>query len=216
MKKIAITALILFLLAGAAQAAERTPLRVARLPLVIRSYMQPDAKTIERLETKIDRALHVPLNDVLNAVEFLPEGECEEAFADVFAELKKNKRKAKLKEAMQPLAEQLNADIVVCPVLTDFDERIYMGGWDMGLRIDSNAGVEIAGYDKRTGETFDKSRYRHYHDDYGTRGMAAYLAEECMDRAIDDAKLRTIFGSMKEFVAAEETKNNEGDTNHDG
>ena len=71
-----ITMLMLLLLAVPALAAGRQPQRIAQFPLVIESWQQPDASVQDQLETKIDRALHVPLNETLKAVEFIPEKDC--------------------------------------------------------------------------------------------------------------------------------------------
>ena len=61
--------LFLLVLSATAGAQERTPLRVARLPLAVESSSMPSRQVLDRLERQIDRSLHVPLNGVLKAVE---------------------------------------------------------------------------------------------------------------------------------------------------
>ncbi len=181
-----LTVFLLLLASAAAMAADRIPLRVARLPLLIQSYQMPDADTIDMLETKLDRALHIPLNNTLHAVEYLPARECELALADIMDDLQKTNRKSKLKDAMKSLAEKLQADLVVCPVLTDYEQYTYSSwNWNRSLILVSSATVRIAGYEKAADHVFDKEYDRFYRDEYSPRGTAAVLAAEAMDRAIE-------------------------------
>ena len=200
-----LTAFLLFVLATTTTAA---PLKIARLPLILGGFMQPDTKTVDILETKLDRALHVPLNSVLNIVEFLPEGECETALEEIMDERRREtgKRRIKIKDVMRPLAEKLDADIVICPALTAYDEQIYPSfSPSHGMIVYANASVEISGYDKRTGKPFFKGSSRHSHDEYGARTNVAYLAAQCMDSAIEEANLREIIPSAKELIAEKNT-----------
>ena len=64
--------LFLCILSVQAWAAERIPLRVAQFPLLVQSYMTPAQEVQDRLETLVDRSLHVPLNGTLNAVYYIP------------------------------------------------------------------------------------------------------------------------------------------------
>ena len=49
----------------------RTPLRLARVPLIVESPYAPQ-EAGELIEDRLDFALHVPLNGTLHAVEELP------------------------------------------------------------------------------------------------------------------------------------------------
>ncbi len=193
MKRFLLLCLTVFLLlpaSSAALAADRVPLRVARLPLLIQSYQMPDADTLDMLETKLDRALHIPLNDTLHAMEYLPARECELALADVMDELQKTNRRPKLKDAMKPLAEKLQADLVVCPVVTDYEQYTYSSwNWNHSLILVSSAAVEIAGYEKSTDQVFDKEHSKFFRNEYSSWGTAAALAAEAMDRAIEQTAI---------------------------
>ncbi len=126
----ALLSLFLCLISSVAFAATNEPpkpLRLARVPLVVRAY-SADAEVEDIIENRLDLALHVPLNDTMHYVEEIPQSEVESALNDVLADLKTKHRRVKMKDAMQPLAEKLDADLVVCPVLTTYYEYIYYGG----------------------------------------------------------------------------------------
>ena len=214
LKKFVAVLLLLAMLMGCCSAEEKKPIRVARLPLMIKSYFTPDDKTMDNLETKIDRAIHVPFADILDSVIYLPEGECESKLEAIVAEQRKTARKGrvKMKDVVKPLAKELDADIVICPVLTAYEERMYMSfRWDRGAILYASAGVRITGYDRKTDKVFDKERYRHYHDEYSVAGEARALALECMDGAIEDTELRTRIPSMKEWLAQQNKDNGRND-----
>ena len=141
-------------------------LRLARVPLIVRSsYADDEVENL--LEDRLDRALHVPLNDTMHYVEELPASDVEAALDEVLADLKKEKRRVRMKDAMQLLAEKLDADLVVCPVLTDYREIIFYGGggwdWDSvadSMILESRVGLELDGYDRTTQENFSEATSR--------------------------------------------------------
>ena len=179
-------------------AAERVPLRVARLPLMVQSWQVPDRDTMKDLETKVDRALHVPLNGTLHAVEYLPAAECERALENVMTELRGANRKAKLKDAMKPLAEMLRADLVVCPVLRSYSQYTTLSwSWNHGPILHSTASVELAGYERATDQVFDKKFSKSFTDESSAWGSASALAKDCMDHVIEEAGLRERISKWK-------------------
>jgi len=181
-----------------AMAADRVPLRVARVPIVLQGGRIPEDETIDALETRLDRALHVPLNQTLHAVEYLPEAECERVLRAVWEERKKTNGRASLEEVMQIWAETLEADIAVCPVLTEYDEYSYFGwSWRRGTFLSSRARIVLYGYDRSSGKPFQKSWGRNYHGESSTQGSASVLALECMDKVIADAGLREMISRWK-------------------
>ena len=186
----ALLSLFLCLLSSVAFAATNEPpkpLRLARVPLVIRAY-SADAEVEDIIENRLDLALHVPLNDTMHYVEEIPQSEVEAALNDVLADLKTKHRRVKMKDAMQPLAEKLDADLVVCPVLTTYYEYIYYGGggwsWDShdSMILDSGASVELDGYDRIAQENFSQSASRYYHED--PTGRACMLAKDALETLI--------------------------------
>lgn len=184
-----LTALLMFVLlvAGTVEAGSRTPLRVAQYPLLIQSRMLPSQAVQDDLGRLIDRSLHVPLNGTLQAVEYIPERECLAAMEEVKAEAK---GKYKLKDLMRPLAEKLQADLVVVPILTGYEQYQTMSWHRWGHYIvHSYAAVQITGYDKSKDEVFNKGASRQFNDEYSTQGDVSTMAHEVMDEALRSAKV---------------------------
>ena len=170
-----------------AAAAERVPLKIAVLPFAIHSHWVDDS-TIDSLESRLEREFHVPLNGTLHAVEYIGESESTAALDKVMATLRQTKRKVKLKEAMQPLAEELGADIVICPSVSQFYEYTSMA-WE-GLVLHSCASLELIGYERFTGQPFAKRATRRYNDTLSTWGQASYLAKDCLESMLAELSLK--------------------------
>lgn len=215
----ALLSLFLCLLSSVAFAATNEPpkpLRLARVPLVIRAY-SADAEVEDIIENRLDLALHVPLNDTMHYVEEIPQSEVEAALNDVLADLKTKHRRVTMKDAMQPLAEKLDADLVVCPVLTTYYEYIYYGGggwsWDShdSMILDSGASVELDGYDRIAQENFSQSASRYYHEGFHPTGRACMLAKDALESLVTETDInkrvmrpvRAAAGSLPEGAVSE-------------
>jgi len=192
LKKFLTALFALILLATTAQAAE--PVRIARLPILIQCKM-PDVDTRTELETKIARAVHIPLNDTLQLAEYIPTQESTQILSDLWQQLRAQNKKAKLADAMRPLARALDADIIVCPVLLRYSQY-SAPAWDEMI-INSYARAELIVYDRRTDELIDKKSSRMYHDSYHPQGTASALAKICFDNVIDATKLRHLIMAIK-------------------
>lgn len=172
----------------------RVPLRVAQFPLIINSYMTPSEEVQDKLNTQVDRALHVPLNQTLNAIDFISDDDMEAAYD----ELASGTKTKQLKNIAKPLAEKLHADLVVIPVLTSYEQWIsYDWYWDADQILHSRASVTIIGYDAKTDEVFSKTASRFYDDRYSTAGEVSRLAWEAMDSALLEAKIHDRIGAWK-------------------
>ena len=196
--------LSLLLMPGSASAEEHLA-RIARIPIILQTSQIPDRETMASLETKLDRALHIPLNNTLQVAEYLPEAECVAALDSVLAEMEKTGRKVKLKDAMKPLADKLQADIVVCPVLLRYGQYRYISiNWDHGTIICSTASVELTGYERATDQVFHKKFGKSFRDEYSPWGTADALANECMDHVIDETG---IHGMITKLYSSKDEKN---------
>ena len=197
MRKITLLFVLFFcILSVQVFAAERIPLRVAQFSLLVQSRMNPAQNVQDNLEKRIDRSLHVPLNSTLNAVFYIPEKECLAAFEEA-EQVAVGKRK--LKELMRPVAEKLQADLVVLPVLTGYEQYETMSWYRWGRHIThSYAAVEIMGYDKAKDEVFSKGATRQFHDEYSTQADVSLLAYEAMDEALQRAKIHERIWTWRE------------------
>lgn len=196
--------LLVLLLSVTALAAERQPQRIAQFPLVIESWQQPSSDVQDELETKIDRALHVPLNDTLKAVEYIPEKNCLAAWDEVESGLT---GKARIKDMAKPIAEKLNADLVVIPVVAGYGQYTTMSWyWDHDMILHSYAEIQLVVYDRTTDKLVYKKSSDFYDDEYSTTGTASYLARNCMDNVIRDANLHGFLWPLDRNTFSKDTK----------
>jgi len=190
MKKIiclAFAFLILFF--ASAEAADKKPLRLVQLPIIFQSR-QPDYDTCAVLETKITRAMNIPLNGTLKLVEYVNNSESTSALNEIWRGMRKENPKAKLVDAMKPLAEKINADIIVCPVLRRYSQTSVQRTLNLETYLVSNVSATLIVYDRRTDELIEKKDSRSFNSSYNKFGTASSLAKECFDRLIDAAKLK--------------------------
>jgi|SRR5574344_385001 hypothetical protein len=181
---------VMLLMASVAGAAERVPLRIARLPLQVQ-YGNADDEAINRIEIRLDRTMHVPLNDTLQAVKEIPGAQVEAALDEVIAQLQQTHKRVKLQDAMKPLADKLQADLVVCPVLNNYEQWTEMSwGWEHTQLLHSYVAMEIVGYDRSRDETFHRSASRYFDDEYSVAGLAENLSMECLDELTQSTDLR--------------------------
>lgn len=196
--------LFVLLLSVTALAAERQPQRIAQFPLVIESWQQPSSDVQDELETKIDRALHVPLNDTLKAVEYIPEKNCLAAWDEVESGLT---GKARIKDMAKPIAEKLNADLVVIPVVAGYEQYTTMSWyWDHDMILHSYAEIQLVVYDRTTDKLVYKKSSDFYDDEYSTTGTASYLARNCMDNVIRDVNLHGFLWPLDRNTFSKDTK----------
>ena len=175
------------------------PVRIARVPIIFQSTV-PDEKTCEALETKIERAIHIPLNGYLQVAEYLPMDNTARELNDLWQGLKVGNKKAKLADAMRPLADRLDADIIVCPVLVRYSQYVVgFSTWSGEQYIDSNAEVELIVYDRRTDDLRDKVASRMHHDTMSALGTAPYLANVCFDIVIEATKLPELIHAIGKY-----------------
>lgn len=189
-----ICAAVFMLLATSAEAAN--PVRIARLPIIFQST-KPDRDTCAVLEIKIARAVSIPINKTLNVAEFIPTNISTAALNNVWHKVHADNKHAKLSDAMRPLARQLNADIIVCPVLLQYSQRIMNAATWGETIMDSNVRAALIVYDRRTDNLIDKKAAQMYHDSYHPIGTASALAKICFDQLIDATELRRLIRAIK-------------------
>ena len=200
MKKFLSTVLLLMLAltltAAAATSSEKTsetkkPLRLARLPLIILSE-EPDEDALAGLELKLSRAIHVPLNKTLNAIEYLPASEAAEQLQDIWSKLRKKDTKTRLQEALEELSTRMNADMVICPILRRYSQEVMIGSSMINgdNRMISDAEVILIVYEDDTKEVTLKKSARSYNGEESNWGTARFLADDCMSEVIAQTEIR--------------------------
>ena len=190
LKKIILMILALSILNFAnVEAEEKKPLRLVKLPIIFQSA-QPDFDTCAALETKLARAVHIPLNGTLKLVEYADTSESTNALNEVWRKMRSENKNAKLKDAIKPLAEKMDADIIVCPLLRRYSEHYFQHGFNLETHLVSDVSATLIVYDRRTDELVEKKYSRSWSGGSNRFGKASYLAGECFDKLIQETKLR--------------------------
>lgn len=171
--------------------AETTPVRIARLPIIFQSTV-PDEVTRAELETKIERAIHIPLNGTLQLADYLPMKNSAQVLDDLWQESKTSK----LQDVMRPLAQRLDADIIVCPVINQYSQFVMPSSWNETI-LHSYVSVELIVFDRRNDTLTDKKAAQMYNDSYHPNGSASQLSKICFDRVIDASKLRQLIRDIR-------------------
>ena len=193
MKRFLLALMILMLMTSAAAA---SPVRIARLPIIFNSTI-PDFETCAELETKLARASHIPMNKTLQVAEYLPVKDSTQALQTLWQQMRSANKKARLQEAMRPLAQNLDADIIICPVLLSYSQHVDNLTGFGETYLQSYVKAELIVYDRRADSLVDKKASQMYHDVMSTTGTADYLAKICFDRVIDETKLRELIIAIK-------------------
>lgn len=196
MKKIFFAVLmILFAATVTAQAAE--PVRIARLPIIFKCKI-PDDGTRETLEQKIEMAVHIPLNGTAQWAEYLSPIDSVQTFNELRQEISAIDKRARFADAIRPLAEKIDADIIICPIVHQYGQFVvaHTSGPGSESILQSCAQVELIVYDRRTDDLRDKKVTRTYRDEWSKTGTALHLASYCFDRVISETKLRELIQAI--------------------
>ena len=193
MKRFLLALMILMLMTSAASA---NPVRIARLPIIFASTI-PDYNTRTELEMKIARAAHVPMNKTLQLAKYLPTKDSTQALQNLWQQMRAENKKARLQDAMRPLAQSLDADIIICPVLLSYSQQVDNLTSTGETHLQSYAKVELIIYDRRTDNLVDKKVARMYNDVMSKAGTVDYLAKICFDKVIDDTGLHKLILTIK-------------------
>ena len=106
-----------------AQVSAQAPVRIARLPIIFRSA-KPDNDTCIGLEVKFARAVHIPLNGTLKVAEYIPPVNAAKVLGEMWRAMRIVDKKSKIQNALRPLAEELDADLIVCPILLNYSQHV--------------------------------------------------------------------------------------------
>ncbi len=174
------------------------PIRIAILPTIGKKEIPDELRTM--LAKKLDDTIHVPLNGVLNKVEYIPEDTINEAVKKLHVETFDGYSAA----VMPNLAKELDADIVIGFVVNRYDEILYRrhtmwSRYGSDLYVASNVDMDIVGYERKLDQDMSAGARRSYDDEYTTNGTALSLASEIADTLIKKSEItRVIFPNLKD------------------
>lgn len=194
MKKFLIALLAVMSLMVSVAAA--SPVRIARLPIIFHNAT-PDRDTCAVLEMKIARAVAVPMNKTLKVAEFIPTKISTEALSNIWQRLRANNGRPNPSEAIRLLAREIDADIIVCPVLLQYSQQITNAVNSHDTIMNSNVRAAMIVYDRRTDNLIDKKAAQVYHDSYHPLGTASALAKICFDNVIEETNLRRLIRAIR-------------------
>lgn len=186
---------VLLLPAARGHASERPPLRVAQMPLQVETYQTPTQGAIDAVMQKVREALHVPLNDGLQYVAYVPKADCLVALDAVRADAAANGRTGKIdwRAAARAIGQKLEADLVVIPILTGYESAKYMSwSWMRGRMLHSYAAVRVVVYDAKEDAVIDRRAQDRYDDEATPRGEVESMAASCMDTALRRVDLHAL------------------------
>ena len=160
--------------------------RVAMIPLIDNTGGWLTRRGAERLMNRMDRELHIPLNDSMHWVEFLNEDEATEAFREA---LNAQGKKAKPELAARDAAKALDADLVLLLVVEQFYQRVLPSfGWAWETYIESSARLVVYGYDARHDRLIKAPAWRFERTTYHPSYEVEELAAEALDEALGEAR----------------------------
>ena len=191
MKKILTLCLIFFVTLTSVAMAAKKPVRIARLPILVQNNLL-DYETSVTLEMKIARAVNIPLNNTSKVADYISPKTSEVALNEIWQKLYAQNKNAKLSDAVKILADDLNADLVICPILNRYYQNQTISGVNFEAYLSSDVAAEMIIYDKSTKKLIDKKFSRRFNDNYNKYGTASYLAGECFDQLIKDTDLKKI------------------------
>ena len=176
--------------------AARQTKRIALIPLIDRTGWLTKSAA-ENLTARMDRELHIPLNDAMHWAEFLDEDETAAALHEALAAQGK---KARPELAARTVAQALQADLVLFLVVNQFYQHVFhhflFGGSD--LYIESAASVTVYGYDARHDRLIKAPAARFEHTEYHPAYEAEALALEALDEALREAQAKTAIFPLSE------------------
>ena len=177
-----------------------TPVRIARLPIIMAQNINVDKSTLSTLDMKISRNLIVPGDK--NAAEYIPTTLSTAAFRDIWIKIYRENQRANPAEAIKKLASAVNSDVVIGTILYKFNQDPQNPNINSHLK--SEAAVAMIIYDKRNDEIISEHYQLDYNDNYNVSGTADSLSQDCLNVILNNIKLREkVFGKAQELEREE-------------
>lgn len=183
---ISILCTMCILLIATTMASANGTIRVAQLPILVDSSAVVSQETSTTLQARFQQELQ--RTTAAASVQYVSEQECLTAYRKVVNDLNGVSDTTAI---LKPLAQELNADIVLQPVIMSCQQKDYMHLNDTmsssSIYTRSLASIDLIGYDRRQDEVFQKNAALTYNAEPSYSGMAAYLAQECMHSVLQQA-----------------------------
>ena len=165
---------------------QKQTLKVAILPTLSSSQRYPDVNQL--LYNNLTQEMHVPLNDTLQAVEYIDEN-------SIYAAIKQsNFTYNQNLDTLKDTADLLDADVVVGYTIPTMYQHYYhsISRLDGSPLLNSYISVNLWVYYRPLNKTFKISDRRQYFDEISTWGMLTELAKDASSNLNKKAELKSL------------------------
>lgn len=165
---------------------QKHTLKVAILPTLSSSQRYPDVNQL--LYNNLTQEMHVPLNDTLQAVEYIDEN-------SIYAAIKQsNFTYNQNLDTLKDTADLLDADVVVGYTIPTMYQHYYhsISRLDGSPLLNSYISVNLWVYYRPLNKTFKISDRRQYFDEISTWGMLTELAKDASSNLNKKAELKSL------------------------
>ena len=183
--------LLLCLTAGTALAAERVPLRVAILPVMDQTGGWLDRDSAVVLSARLRQEFHVPLNGLLQAVEYVPSEDITAAYRQLEQTARLQGKKLTPAETTRQLAAALPADLVLELAVDSWYEHTYLNG-DGDSCVDVCVGLTLYGWNQRAKTPVRESAGRCVSDDCAVVGGAERQGSDALEEILQKTQFRKL------------------------
>ena len=169
---------------------EETPqnqtLRVAILPTLSNSHRYPDVNQL--LYNNLIQEMHVPLNNTLQAVEYIDENSIYSAIKQSNFTYNQNL------DTLKDTADLLDADVVVGYSIPTMYQHYFpsISHFDGSPLLNSYISINLWAYYRPLDKTFKLSDKRQYFDEISTWGMLTELAKDASSNLNKKAELKSL------------------------
>lgn len=160
--------------------------RLAILPII--TCVPTEQALQEILMRELKHELHVPLNDTLQAVEYIPSEEIASSMDDLHytnQDLLSNKK-------LQVLNEKLHADIIVGIAVTDLYEHRFYSSWKQAFTLQSGVNLHLIGYNRSNVQSINVNASAAYMDEYSPSGELSTLTKTAVQELLQKAALKKL------------------------
>lgn len=195
LKKFIILSMISLIIAinSTALAAENsTTKRIALLPVMhLYCHWNHSESEDAALNQLFKREIHIPLNGILKITEEIPPEEAINSLNKYYQQIKADNKKAKITEAIQPAAEEINADIFILPIAENCSQETFSRLFGENILV-SQATMKLYVYDKSTGLVQTYKYYDRYRDTFLITGTVDNLLKNCASHVLAKANLKQL------------------------
>ena len=197
MKKLfsAVIAAIMVLTISSIALAKDAPLRVAMVPIQFQNSSINDS-AVQDVTRQLERAAHVPLNGVLERVDYIDQHDVYIAYDKCCSVAMSKDCRYSPKYLTEDIAKELDADIVILPIVRNTYNVYYYYGWY--TQQISSAEFVMYIYDAAAGDTQEYKSSNRYSDQISINNNAESLLKSCVYKVIQKSDISHMLLASKD------------------